>query len=254
MRELAHDAADELLHWDGKLVATLAALFKRPGTLTTEYLAGRRARYVSPVRLYLTASVVYFAALALIPRSSVIRFDFGPDDRPPKTTGSVKPAAPAPARQAIGARPANTDAYRTAKRDLFGRVSKDPAKFQESFKHNRPKAMFALLPLFALFLRVLYRRRGRYPAHFIFALHLHAFAFLLLGAITIPAAFSASFDVLEPFAFLAIIVYLVVALRRVYGGSKLTTLAKTGALALGYLFAFGLAILTLLALTALTFA
>ena len=254
LRELAHDAADELLHWDGKLVATLLALVRRPGLLTREYLAGRRARYVSPVRLYLTASVVYFAALALVPRTSVVRFDMRPDAKPAATATAKSTTSGAPQPQAADAAAKKTDAYRAAKRDLFGRVGRNPAKFEESFKHNRSKAMFALLPLFALFLRILYRRGGRYPAHFIFALHLHAFAFLLLGAITIPAAASAGFDVLEPFAFLAIVVYLAIALRCVYGGTWPATLARTGALAFGYLFAFAVTILALLALTALTFA
>src|SRR5690349_13328403 len=51
--EFAHEAAEEFLHWDGKLAATFRLFFTRPGELTREYLAGRRARYLSPLRLYL---------------------------------------------------------------------------------------------------------------------------------------------------------------------------------------------------------
>ena len=66
----------EFLHWDGKLAATVPrARSRRPGELTREYLAGRRVRYLSPLRLYLTCSVVYFLvgrveALAPEPRQS----------------------------------------------------------------------------------------------------------------------------------------------------------------------------------------
>jgi hypothetical protein len=99
----------------------------------------------------------------------------------------------------------------------------------------------------------LYRRHGRYPAHFIFALHLHTFAFLVLAVLTAPAALSANVAVLEPFAFLAIVVYLMAALRRAYGEGWGLTLAKTGALALVYACAFAFTLLGLIGLTALTF-
>jgi hypothetical protein len=43
-----------------------------------------------------------------------------------------------------------------------------------------PHAVFMLLPLYALLLKALYIRRGRYYAeHFVFALHVHAFFFLM---------------------------------------------------------------------------
>lgn len=248
LRELAHEAADEFFHWDGKLLTTLAALFRRPGVLTAEYLAGRRARYVSPLRLYLTASVLYFAVIALIPRTSTVRFQLTESDRKAAREDSIADgrarAAADSARRPTAAKPASP----------FMRIRKDPVKFQQAFLHNRPKAMFVLLPLFALALRALYRRRGRYPAHFIFALHLHAFAFFLLAAIGIPAAFSAGFDVLEPLAIVAVIVYLILALRRVHGERWPRTLLKTAALATAYLLAFAATLVGLLALTAYTFA
>jgi hypothetical protein len=43
-----------------KAVQTLKALLFKPGRLTDEYLAGRRRRYISPVKLYLTFSALYF--------------------------------------------------------------------------------------------------------------------------------------------------------------------------------------------------
>ena len=68
LRELAHEAGEELLHWDGKLVETIKLLLLAPGRLTREYLEGRRARYLSPLRLYLTCSVLFFFVMALVPR------------------------------------------------------------------------------------------------------------------------------------------------------------------------------------------
>jgi hypothetical protein len=243
LRELAHEAADELLHWDGKLAATLGALARRPGFLTREDLAGRRARYVSPLRLYLTASVVYFAILALIPRLTAVQFKIDDTDRKAPPTAAAPNTAPT----------SDTATFGSRKRDAFDRVARDPAKFQEALRHNEPKAMFVLLPVFALVLRGLYRTRGRYPAHFIFALHVHAFAFLLLAIATAPAALSAKFDGLDEFAMIAILVYVAIALRRTYDESWARTVAKTGALAMSYLLVFGFTLVCLMALTALTF-
>src|SRR6202000_2557918 len=47
------------------LEGTLWLLLCRPGWLTREYLGGRRRRYVLPLRLYLTASFVFFLVLKL---------------------------------------------------------------------------------------------------------------------------------------------------------------------------------------------
>ena len=70
--EFVHEAAGEFLHWDGKLATTFRLLFTQPGELTREYLAGRRASYLSPLRLYLTCSVLFFALKALAPEPRVV--------------------------------------------------------------------------------------------------------------------------------------------------------------------------------------
>ena len=59
MHDFAHEAAHEFLHLDGKILKTVKMLIIRPGELTREFLAGRRARYISPVRLYLTFSLIF---------------------------------------------------------------------------------------------------------------------------------------------------------------------------------------------------
>ncbi|HEX4618103.1 MAG TPA: DUF3667 domain-containing protein [Steroidobacteraceae bacterium] len=59
-----HAATEDLTHADSRLWATLRALLFKPGFLTREFLDGRRARYLPPVRLYLVLSVIFFLALA----------------------------------------------------------------------------------------------------------------------------------------------------------------------------------------------
>src|SRR5207302_1011535 len=56
---------DTFAGWDGKIPATLWLMVRRPGGLTAEFLAGHRARYLRPLRLYLTMSVLFFISLTL---------------------------------------------------------------------------------------------------------------------------------------------------------------------------------------------
>ena len=83
MSELAGDAWQELSGYDGRIAATFRALL-HPGRLTIDYLQGRRARYLPPVRLYLIASVVYFvlsaaAGLFVSPAPGPVLANYGLD-------------------------------------------------------------------------------------------------------------------------------------------------------------------------------
>ena len=68
MHDFVHEATHEFLHLDGKILRTLKLLVTKPGLLTVEFLEGRRARYISPLRVYLTFSVIFFTIAALMPR------------------------------------------------------------------------------------------------------------------------------------------------------------------------------------------
>lgn len=58
--ELIKEATGNITDLDSRIWLTLRPLLFRPGLLTREYLAGRRARYIPPFRLYLILSVVFF--------------------------------------------------------------------------------------------------------------------------------------------------------------------------------------------------
>jgi hypothetical protein len=105
--------------------------------------------------------------------------------------------------------------------------------------------MFVLLPVFAWMVGVLYRSRERlYTAHAVFALHFHAFAFLILPITAAvqpllrrmaasgapPTGLGLALIVLSGLAELAVLIYLYLALRRCYGGGRLITAVKTIAL------------------------
>src|SRR5207244_1150333 len=56
-----HDVAHSVLHFDGKIWRTLPLLAWKPGELTRRYIAGERARFVSPIALFLFSVFLMFA-------------------------------------------------------------------------------------------------------------------------------------------------------------------------------------------------
>jgi len=60
------DALDSFLNWDTKFLKTVGVLLVRPGKLTNDFNAGRRVRYVHPLRLYLLASIAFFLIAKLV--------------------------------------------------------------------------------------------------------------------------------------------------------------------------------------------
>ena len=61
--ELVRD--DLLASLDSRLWRTLGLLLFRPGRLTLDYLQGRRARYVAPLRLFIASSLIFFFVATL---------------------------------------------------------------------------------------------------------------------------------------------------------------------------------------------
>ena len=62
-RHVVVDVLDSFLNWDSKFFTTIALLIVKPWRLTNEFLAGKRVRYVNPLRLYLLASILFFFAV-----------------------------------------------------------------------------------------------------------------------------------------------------------------------------------------------
>ncbi len=63
---VAIDALDSFLNWDTKFLKSVGILLTRPGKLTNDFNAGRRVRYVHPLRLYLLASIAFFLIAKLV--------------------------------------------------------------------------------------------------------------------------------------------------------------------------------------------
>jgi len=74
------DFLDTVLNIDTRVFRTLWPLFAQPAYLSCEYFAGRRVRYVSPVRLFVFLSIVTFFVARMTMTVSGQPIQFGDDD------------------------------------------------------------------------------------------------------------------------------------------------------------------------------
>ena len=65
----------DITHFDGKFFSTTKYLITRPGFLPKEYIEGRRARYLHPIRMYVFSSALFFLIFY-----SIFHFDWNSKD------------------------------------------------------------------------------------------------------------------------------------------------------------------------------
>lgn len=242
MGEFVQQFGGAFLSTEGALWRTLRLLLTKPGELTAQYLAGRRKHYVLPLRLYLTISVLVLLAMRVM--TSQALEDVKPED-------AVKDA-PSSMTITLGGGRAGLKDGRFFCDDLPAwlcrrierRLDFDPKtmlrqtrELSDRFMGNLGAAMFLLLPAFALGLELVYwNRRLRYTEHLVFALHVHAFWFLMV-ALTLFDHRWLSF-----IAFGAMPVYTLLAMRRVYGGRWWPRLGRAAIVTLIYVVVMALAL------------
>lgn len=226
--DLVHDASHEFLHVDGKIVETLRLLFARPGELTAEHWRGRRIRYVAPIRLYLTLSVLYFlvAALANPVEKAVARRSPVTITEAPAKLRAAEAVSEDSASRLIEAEARKSGGFFGSFMMHAARVQRDKAGFARRMREALPKIFFAFVPLFAAVVALVYRGRRRYPAHLYFALHYFAFCFGAATLGVVVGLLPAAKDVVGPVVALAFVAYGLLALRRVYGGNWGSTIAR----------------------------
>lgn len=139
------------------------------------------------------------------------------------------------------------------------KYGKERAKeeFFEEIRHNMPKMMFVLLPLFALILKIAFSGNHKfYVEHLIFAFHVHCFYFLLSGiSLLIEALIPSGGQTLDEWLttplFLVTLFYFYKALRAVYHRTRFRTISKMIGISMMYTLAFTACILGLVIITGL---
>lgn len=135
-----------------------------------------------------------------------------------------------------------------------GTTSKE--MISEAIKHNAPKLMFFLLPMFALLLKItFYKNKKFYVEHLIFSFHLHCFLFLFLTLIMLlkipmPDSWTTANAVLDILSFFAIAYYVYRSLKVVYMRSRFRTITKMIGLSFSYLTVFGISFVLLVIISA----
>jgi hypothetical protein len=206
---------------EGALWRTLKLLLFKPGELTVRYLAGQRKHYVLPLRLYLTISVLVLVLLRTLAGNS-IQFNMPGDVDLRKGEYAIFTFGDGTgAGMKGGVFYCNSLPQWLCKR-LERRLDVDPKGLQkeaaalgERFVSNMGATMFLMMPIFALFQKLVYwSRRMRYTEHLVFALHLHSFWFAVLSLTLFDQIW------LTGLAMLAVPMYGFMALKRVYGGGR----------------------------------
>ena len=275
------DALDSFLNWDSKFFTTIGLLLIRPWRLTIDFLAGKRVRYVNPLRLYLLVSIIFFFAIHLLAQRANV------DGQTKWGQQPMTPEAKAKLEQKLAKLPSETQAEVRAAiaephkdRPFFeaGTNANDPNAsgfekwinervkerigengvnlkvFFVTLVSNLPAMMLCCIPLFAFVLKVLYiRKRFLYIDHLIYALHIHAFAYLAIMIVGFSSwELAQRAPTIQPFAtailVIAAILLLLFSIRRVYRQGWFISLFKFVVGGVAYL------VVLLLALAATFFA
>ena len=71
---------EDITHFDGKFFSTVKYLITKPGFLSKEYMQGRRASYLNPIRMYVFTSAFFFVVLfSTTSADKIIKMDEKPD-------------------------------------------------------------------------------------------------------------------------------------------------------------------------------
>jgi hypothetical protein len=196
-----HDIAHSVLHFEGKIWRTLPLLAWRPGELTRRYVEGERARFVSPMALFLFTVFLMFAIFSALGPSMISvgdKRDAGTEAELAKVEKAVteleaqqrvlvaKKASTAQvdedlqkARAAQAVLQATTKGFR--KDTLFGgkidtgwpkldaglkKANENPALLFYKLQTNAYKFSWALIPISVPFVWMLFLHRRRYRRHY----------------------------------------------------------------------------------------
>ena len=155
-RYVVADLLNEFLNWDSKFFTTIALLILKPWRLTNEFLAGKRVRYVNPLRLYLLASILFFFAVNYGTKG--IHFDpskldakgraeleseLKDADLPPeareKLEALLRDSSPSPAPSPLTNEPSPSPVPKgDQQKQQFGKIGERPFVFSDGSKSSTP--------------------------------------------------------------------------------------------------------------------
>ncbi|MDJ0928574.1 MAG: DUF3667 domain-containing protein [Gammaproteobacteria bacterium] len=266
--ELLKEFAEEFFDLDSKAWRSIVPLMFLPGRVTTDYFVGRRARHLSPLRLYLTASVLFFIIAAFTDNTIPVAWDDVDFDRAPpavsdRTDVQDRRIAEAGGCEAIlaNAEARLSDYWRDRAYTACQKVTADRGRsLERAAVDNIPIMMVVFIPVLALVMKLLYPFSGRfYVEHVVFYLHYHAFGFFLMTLMILVYEFGTAIEwsrtawrTVSVVSSCYMAIYLLIAMRRVYQQGWIATSAKFIALFFAYLIGLSISFLAVVMYAAMT--
>ncbi len=188
---------------DSKIFITIKSLLLKPAELSKEFMAGKREKYITPVKLYLFISLIYFFILS---------GDFSDKSQAVEINGPDTVAADS-SDISITIDDVEPDTLKGFDKILYHKlkVMKTPAGkkvLMEKFNKNISLGMFVFIPFTAFLFFILFRSRIRYYLpNLIFTLHLQSLLFLWFIVFNI-IGFMFDYTILD-FAKILFIIYII---------------------------------------------
>ena len=203
---------DNVFALEGKTPRSIAHLLVRPGFLSEEYRIGKVNRYVHPVKLFWMSSLIFFAFF-------ISQMDF--DNNQNKITSEEVVKIELNNNTSPTDSLTNNTTNDKIKEEKIKKIYKE---FQAFMIKNVPKyapyTTFLLIPIFALLLAWLFRRKKLfYMFHLVFALHFHTFLWIFCSILLIIHIIIPKFEFPDWLSFILFLtpgVYLAIGLHRFY--------------------------------------
>jgi hypothetical protein len=222
--EFLHHFVSHYVAAEGKLWRTLGWLLAKPGQLTLAFIRGRRGQFIDPLRLLLTVSLLAF----LVMKWQVYQLPSAPASPGHGASAAVAPATAAQAVHKVDGRVFDLFARASDQFAMnYGKYLAQPAalrdgQFWEAWLRFGPTIVLCLIPLMALLLKCVHLGTGwRYGEHLVFAMHVQTVS---LMAMLVSVGGMRGYTKLILLSSLAL--YLLLAMRKVYGGGWLILLLR----------------------------
>ena len=263
-----HDLAHGVLHFEGKIWNTLPLLAWRPGELTRRFIHGERARFISPMALFLFSVFLMFALFSAIGAHMEV-----PDNKTPTETAQAAARAKIPQARAelqrlqqlraAATTPEQREALAAqvekAREDLAGlneitqwstwqannlrtgwarldeglaKANKNPNLVLYKLQSSAYKLSWALIPISTPFLWLLFawKRRFKVYDHAVFVTYSLSFMSLLVIALTLLGEIGVAGGFIVLAALLIPPIHMYRQLRGAYGIGRMSALVRTVAL------------------------
>ena len=229
----------DIVNFDSRIFRSIPPFLFKPGFLTREYLAGKRKKYMSPFRLYILMSLLFF----FLAQSTSKKITEAGDDWLKITTDTTDAVIRDDSLAIELLRndsvfmadidfTASTKSIRKAKRRKRLREGAIEALtnktiFLNNFYRTISYVLFLLMPVFALLLKLLYvRKRVYYIEHLMFSINMHSFMLLVFSMMIILGQFIKGNNDFIALMFILVPVYFTAGMRRFYRQGLLKIILK----------------------------